>query len=782
MSSDRVRAALIRVLPLVFAGALLVPDEARSATYVVGTGTGCTHPSLTAALATVAATPGSHVIRVTRSIAHLQMAVSLTTGQTLDIMGGFETCAQTAPDTTPTILDGAGGATDPVMRITVNTGGIVRLDRLTIRNGDEDGNGYGGGIYFRGDGVLEIQRSNITNNTAGYGGGIYAEGLGESALLRIGADVYIGSNTARLSGGGIYVEAMKMEMRSPRSMLAVNKALGSGTQGGYGGGLMLLSGSRLTEARIDTTGQGNIGAIFDNEARYGGGVAVFARESGDADVQLVVGSTDPSFAAGIRGNLASRAGGGLYVKSNGSGFSSVTLAEAYLRNVALVENVAPDGAAAYLDEEGDWGGRLSLNTNSFASGSHGSCTVGRPCGEVSRNSTHDGVNPTSGAIIRLTERASVNVNGRYINLVNSGLLMQDNQGGRLIYASDANGGIFLRNVVVSGNQMSQELIRSAGESESSVYMNAVTIAGNAIGAGHVLAKYDTAILDSTIVWQPGKTTLQDNGGSLVVRSVLASEVGSLGGGASALVRDPRFIDPERGDYRLRAASPAIDAALIDDGMEGDVLGNLRNRDIASIPNGEGPRDIGAYEVQFLPALVQNPDFDIDLHQWSTVTPGVTTRDALNTTGATGSGSAKITQTNVAYGQAIRGIRQCVHLPGPGLYAINGSGRGTGNVTTGGDVAQIHWEYRRNGGESCTQGVATLSGVHALSNSSFWSRPANPALVSVEPTEWNSNTSITVTLVAVESGVSGEPRTTSAWFDGVRVERASDDTIFRNGFD
>ncbi len=780
MSSDRVPAASVLAVLLLLAGAVAVPEEARSATYVVGAGTGCTHNTLAGALATVAATPGSHTVRVTRSTGHTQIAVSLTTGQTLDITGGFATCAQTTPDTTPTVLDGAGGATEPVMRITVNTGGIVRLDRLTIRNGDEDGAGYGGGIYFRGDGVLEIQRSNITNNTAGYGGGLYAEGLGSAALLRIGADVYIGSNTARLSGGGIYLEGMQMEMVSPRTMLAANKALGSGGEGGYGGGLMMLSGSHPTDARIDTTGQGDVGAIFGNEARYGGGIAIYAADAEHEDMSFIVAGTSALAPVRIRGNSASVAGGGLYVKPAIDFSFDAVYIHARFRNFALNENSAADGAAAYMDFDDIDGPGAHLYFNST---DEGTCPLNRPCGEVSANDAHDGIGPTEGAILRLTEGTQLSINQNVASAgIGAGVIMQDNRGGRLIYSSNQGSPVRLDNAVMSGNQVSQELIRLAGDEFSYLWLRGVTIAGNDIGSGHVIAKSDDSTIDGAIIWQPGKNSLQSNGGSLVARSVIASEVSSLGGGPEALVRDPRFTDPDRGDFTLRAASPAIDVAMPGNKELKDVLFRPRNVDIPLIPNRSGPRDIGAYEVQFLPALVQNPDFDIDLHQWATVTAGVTTRDALNAIGPTDSGSAKITQTNVAYGQAIRGIRQCVHLPGPGLYAINGSGRGTGNITTGGDIAQLHWEYRRNGGESCTQGVATLSGVHSLSNSGSWSRPANPALVSVEPTEWNSNTSITVTLVAIESGVSGEPRTTSAWFDGVRVERATDDTIFRNGFD
>ena len=58
-----------------------------------------------------------------------------------------------------------------MLRITANTGGLIRLRALNVRGGDEDGGGYGGGIYFRGNGRLEIEESQIQFNVGGYGAG-----------------------------------------------------------------------------------------------------------------------------------------------------------------------------------------------------------------------------------------------------------------------------------------------------------------------------------------------------------------------------------------------------------------------------------------------------------------------------------------------------------------------------------------------------------------------------------------------------------------------------------
>jgi hypothetical protein len=51
--------------------------------------------------------------------------------------------------------------------------------------------------------------------------------------------------------------------------------------------------------------------------------------------------------------------------------------------------------------------------------------------------------------------------------------------------------------------------------------------------------------------------------------------------------DPRFVDPQNDDYRLRADSPAIDRGLFEEAPDFDMLGTAR-------PQGAAP-DLGAYE-------------------------------------------------------------------------------------------------------------------------------------------------------------------------------------------
>lgn len=118
------------------------------------------------------------------------------------------------------------------------------------------GNNYGGGIHFRGEGLLEAIESTIGNNTAHYGGGIYVEGLGPDAELLISANVLIQVNTAVYSGGGVYLDGGKLTMNAPDSWIAFNEAIGVGGDGGYGGGLQIVGGDRQSCANIGSPGVG----------------------------------------------------------------------------------------------------------------------------------------------------------------------------------------------------------------------------------------------------------------------------------------------------------------------------------------------------------------------------------------------------------------------------------------------------------------------------------------------------------------------------------------------
>ena len=85
--------------------------------------------------------------------------------------------------------------------------------------------------------------------------------------------------------------------------------------------------------------------------------------------------------------------------------------------------------------------------------------------------------------------------------------------------------------------------------------------------------------------------------NLHIDYVLSMEVASLAQGSHVVQADPSFVDVASGDYHLLPISLAIDRAPPVAGDTLDLDGLPRDQDIASIPNQDGVRDLGAYERQ-----------------------------------------------------------------------------------------------------------------------------------------------------------------------------------------
>lgn len=780
-------ALLARLSALLFGTVMAIP-AAEAAVYTVGSPSGagqpCTHGTIQSAINAANSNPGADTVRLTRSLTYQPEANTIATSQELTIEGGYATCTSTA-DTTNTVVSGTGGAQAPVFTIDTQTGGVVHLRRLTISGGDVAGNGTGGGIRLTGNGILQIDDSTITNNIAGYGGGIYANGTGSDAELVIGANVVISNNTARYDGGGIYSSGMETTMTAPGSFLVRNQATGvaSGTYtGGYGGGLYIRAGARSSYAYIGS-GAPIFGPIYDNTARYGGGVAIGGTNDNAgttryAELQLF--TTDPARQAAIRANRASISGGGIHIRGSSGTLDGTVIAGANIWNASLLDNTAPDAAAALVD------GYLDVNRLPWREGAV-ACAAGIDCGRIEGNAAWDGSQYTNGAVV---------ANGGYIyvgadfgasaptQLPPGGFVVRGNRGGTLIRST--NGFTGLRNAVVSDNQTSQRLIESSG---FGLQLIDTTVTGNTIGGAQVLSASDVyLIIKRSLLWQPGRTTLLRSGGTMEVDNVMASEItsiggnfgggGDCGGGVCAILADPRFIDPARGDYRLRAGSPAVDFAVAIPGDDRDAFALARDVDLPIKVNGRGPRDLGAFERQLLLPMVLNGDFESDLRLWSRYLGAWD--GAQNASGGNGSGSWSFNTSGGTVQRFVVG-EQCVFLPGPGRYSLNGRGR-TGSNLQPRDGARIEWEYRRNGTDTCTGNTANAFGDLLVGSGTSWGSAAQPAVIEVTPQDFGPNTSINIRLVAVEGNIS-LATSIAAWFDGITLDVLSfDDLIFRDGFD
>lgn len=751
--------------------------DVEAALFRIGGDGACSHTTLQAAINALPAS-GQHEIRLANSATYGAQAIAIN-GRVLTLRGGYATCSDASPATVTT-LSGAGGSQDSVLTIR-GIGNDIVLEDINVTRGDEVSDGYGGGIDFNGIGVLTLRRVAVSQNYAGYGGGISVIGENGEAELRIEAGTVILLNTAQYSGGGIRLDGRaRLRMDGVGSTIVSNEALGldpgsNQPRYGYGGGLEVIAPAR---ALIGSPGIGN-GAIVANSARYGGGIAVVGASGREDDSYVTVYSTDPAHPVRIHGNRASNTGGGVYLGVD-TGVIAMSRGNFCAFDARIDENIAAEGSAIYHDSY--FGTIVTYGTSSafnrvtnfptYCSPPAGSvrCAAGIACNTMQGNRTRQGNGtPTDGATVLVQDIGSFDA---------TRLAFRDNIGGHVIRAFDTT--IDLDSVVFSGNTLTRPLLSL--EDDADLVLVDTTIGANAIAAPQILAIDSDVTLTRAILWQPGLTTLTQGSGSRTVSQVIASETASLGGGASST--PPRFVDEVRGDVTLRAASPAIDRAVAVLGNDTDVESRPRDRRLGVVPRDDGfVRDLGAHERQLVAPLLYNTNFDADDHHWFPVTAGVSSWDGTqNAVGTAGSGAIKVTQANTANLQRVSGLRQCIHLPGPGVYALNGSGRsGFGSVGNR-DYLYLNWEFRRSGGEPCDVGVATASGDHFLANSPSWQRPAQPKLISVTAADFTSTSSITVTFVVTEFGTTS-PASTIGWFDGITLDLIDpNDTIFRNGFD
>ena len=410
------------------------------------------------------------------------------------------------------------------------------------------------------------------------------------------------------------------------------------------------------------------------------------------------------------------------------------------------------------------------------------CAQDTECGGIRDNLAVDSNNqPTSGAVIRLTDGGEISTRRDLASdpLPRGGLRLSGNRGGHLVRADGSRfSRIRLENALITGNQASQTLVRAEGDGVLNV--TDATIADNIIQASPLLS---TSGIDVTvarsILWQPGATMLGRSGGSQSVVDVIASENASLGGSPGAIQAPPRFIDPANGDYRLRAASAAVDYAPPVTGDDRDVFGLPRDQGLPVKADVFGVRDVGAFERQSLLPLVLNADFDFsDLRLWTRFTGAWD--GTQNVAGGSGSGSWSYSGTGLNVPRVELG-RQCIHLPGPANYRLNGRGRGGGSTIATRDFAVLAWEFRRLGSESCNAGAADASGELTVGAGTNWGTAGTPTLIEVLPGDWTTSSSITITLVAVDGGVTS-PRSISAFFDGIVLEVVGGDALFGDGFE
>lgn len=537
---------------------LAAARPAAAAIFTVGSGAGCTHATIQAAVDAAAATPGADTIRLTRSQTYSGVAIAISTSDNLNIVGGFATCQQSAGDDTPTAVSGGFVNGGPVFTVSANGSAVVWFRLLRITGGE------GRGIFYGGTGRLQLLQTSIDNNLGG-GVAVFATGAGTELLIQQQTVISANGDANTTVGGGIELAGpVVMTMTEAQTIVAFNEAL-------RGGGLHVRNGA---VAYVGSPGFSGLAAIHGNYAAANGGGIDIA----DATVQLY--TTQGVRPARVEQNVAEQDGGGIHVTGSG-----LLCAEEFV----IDANQASRGSAIHADS----GGVAGLNWSECGTPTGAErCTVGLACNSVSANRNRDGAgNPATGASIDLD----------FGHLFARRLRMRDNDGKHAIRADS--GRVEISECLIAGNRMASDVVLTGGNPTlNRLTAFDCTIAGNLVQDGVVFATNGAVELFHSIVYQPGSPVLVfDETRPVRTQYLLVADADGLPDPSTIITGDPRFVDAANGDFHLTFGSPAVDFApslLVSDPF--DLDRNPRPVDLPGRPNVHGAHDIGAYERQVQP--------------------------------------------------------------------------------------------------------------------------------------------------------------------------------------
>ena len=503
-----------------------------------------------------------------------------------------------------------GGGTPPAPVATLQGNGAgsviyihgsssVTLEALEITGGG--GTDFGGGIHFTGSGALTIINSTITGNNANsQGGGIQFNASGGNAALTIGAGTLITNNGSGGDGGGIHINgSARLFALQPYTFINSNTATG------HGGGVY-VSGPAMAD--IGSPGYNGAPVISYNSAAYGGGIGMDAAPN-NSNVTVRLFSTDAHAPVQVSNNTASNTGGGVWMHPYISGISNTDVYPVLCAfDFRMDHNIAQEGTAIYADTDysvgnGHAGSNVYLNVDaqnvcnvpdSISSLNAVRCAAGVTCNTLNDNVAEDNSNdPKPGSVILMQDGGDVSG-----GLSADRFEMRGNTGGHAIRAFDTY--VSVSNCLIADNADAGDVIRIETDGNGGeTHVDSCTIVNNTVGSGAVIhSPYPLSLTDS-IIDESGVTTLSYSGGAgfLDVAYVLATDTATLPSANGIDQGQPDYVDAASSNYHLKPTSIGIDYAPGNGGN--DLDGNPRDVDLSEVPNAFGPRDIGAYELQFI---------------------------------------------------------------------------------------------------------------------------------------------------------------------------------------
>jgi hypothetical protein len=256
-----------------------------------------------------------------------------------------------------------------------------------------------------------------------------------------------------------------------------------------------------------------------------------------------------------------------------------------LGGTQIDSNAAPEGSGIYADTDSF----ASLPIGAQVGFDAGYCAAGIQCNTVSNNRAVDGSdNPTAGSAILIQTDGSLHAQQ---------LTMRGNQGAHAIRVADSlNAPLQLDTCLLVNNSARAELVTFGSAAAT---LNQCTFANNTIGGPAVIRAETGFTLTNSIVAQGSLPTIAytGSGNGETLDYILSQETATLGAGQHIIQGDPAFVDTSSGDFHLRAISLAIDVAPAGSASDRDLDNLPRDIDLANVDNVDGPRDLGAYELQ-----------------------------------------------------------------------------------------------------------------------------------------------------------------------------------------